>query len=143
LAPTHDEGGTQAMSKATARRLALLAILTLALGGTTIGVAGATNTVEIDSEIVLRESFPAFHGKVKSSNAACTQNRRVKVFKKRRNGGRKLLGKSQTDLNGKWQVIVDPLSSGAYLAVVKKRSEGTAGTIFVCLRDRSQIVVVD
>ena len=40
-------------------------------------------------------------------------------------------------------MIVDPLKSGAYLAVVKQRSEGTAGTIFVCLRDRSQIAVVD
>jgi hypothetical protein len=40
-------------------------------------------------------------------------------------------------------VIVDPLSSGAYLAVVKQREEGTAGTIFVCLRDKSKIVGVD
>ncbi len=131
------------MSTPTTRKLGLAAVLALAFSGATFGVAGATNTVEIDSQIVLRESFPAFHGKVKSSNAACTQDRRVKVFKKKRSGGRKLLGKTQTDLNGKWEVIVDPLSSGAYLAVVKQRSEGTAGTVFVCLRDRSQVAVVD
>ena len=57
------------MSRPTTRKLGLAAVLALAFSGATIGVAGATNTVEIDSQIVLRESFPAFHGKVKSSNA--------------------------------------------------------------------------
>ncbi|HEY8001191.1 MAG TPA: hypothetical protein VID76_04575, partial [Solirubrobacterales bacterium] len=107
------------------------------------GVAGATNTVEIDSAIILRETFPAFHGKVTSSNDACIQDRLVKLFKKKRNGGRKLLGKTHTDLAGKWEIIVDPLSSGVYRAVVKQRAEGTAGTIFVCLRDKSSLAVVD
>ena len=91
----------------------------------------------------MRETFPAFHGKVTSSNAACTQNRLVKLFKKRQNGGRKVLGKTDTDLAGKWQVIVDPLKSGLYRSVVKQREEGTAGTIFVCARDKSQQVFVD
>ena len=40
-------------------------------------------------------------------------------------------------------MIVDPLSSGVYRAVVKQRSEGTAGTIFVCLRDKSSRAIVD
>jgi hypothetical protein len=131
------------MRTSTTRKLALAAVLALALGAVTAGVAGATNTVQIDSTIKLRNSFPAFHGKVTSSNQACAQNRLVKMFKKKRSGGRKLLGKTHTDLNGKWEVIVDPLSSGAYLAVVKQREEGTAGTIFVCLRDKSKIVAVD
>ena len=124
-------------------RLILAAVLALVTSVSAIGVAGATNTVEIDSQIILRESFPAFHGKVKSSNEACTEQRLVKLFKKKRNGGRKLLGETHTNNAGRWQVIVDPLSSGAYRAVVKQRSEGTAGTIFVCLRDKSQIAVVD
>lgn len=131
------------MTKATTARLALASVLALVLSGSAIGVAGATNTVEIDSEIILRETFPAFHGKVTSSNAACTQDRLVKLFKKRRNGGRRLLGTTHTDLAGKWEIIVDPLSSGLYRAVVKQRAEGTAGTIFVCLRDKSQQVFVD
>jgi hypothetical protein len=131
------------MGTSITRKLALAAMLTLALGALTATVAGATNTVQIDSTIKLRNSFPAFHGKVTSSNQACAQDRLVKMFKKKRSGGRKLLGKTHTDLNGKWEVIVDPLSSGAYLAVVKQREEGTAGTIFVCLRDKSKIVGVD
>jgi hypothetical protein len=125
------------------RKLALAAVLALGVSGLASTGAGAGNVVEIDSEIVMRETFPAFHGKVKSSNPACTQDRLVKLFKKRRNGGRKLLGKTRTDLAGKWQVIVDPLSSGLYRSVVKQREEGTAGTIFVCARDKSQRVFVD
>jgi hypothetical protein len=131
------------MRTSTIRNLAIAAAAALALGALTAGVAGATNTVQIESTIKLRQSFPAFHGKVTSPNQACAENRLVKMFKKKRNGGRKLLGKTHTDLNGKWEVLVDPLSSGAYLAVVKQREEGTAGTIFVCLRDKSKLVTVD
>ena len=131
------------MSSTLTRKLAVLAALALGLSALATTGAGAANIVEIDSEIVMRETFPAFHGKVTSSNAACTQNRLVKLFKKRQNGGRKLLGKTNTDLAGKWQVIVDPLKSGLYRSVVKQREEGTAGTIFVCARDKSQQVFVD
>lgn len=131
------------MSSTLTRKLALAAVLTLGVSGLAVTGAGAGNVVEIDSEIVMRETFPAFHGKVRSSNVACTQNRLVKMFKKRRNGGRKLLGKTHTDLAGKWQVIVDPLSSGLYRSVVIQRAEGTAGTVFVCARDKSQRVFVD
>ncbi len=131
------------MSRTLTPKLALTAVLALAVSSLAIAAASATNTVEIDSEIIMRPNFPAFHGKVKSSNEACVQNRLVKLFKKRRSGGRRLLGETHTDSAGKWAVIVDPLSSGAYRAVVKQRAEGTAGTIFVCLRDKSQRAVID
>lgn len=131
------------MSRTLAAKLALTAVLTLALAGLAVTAAPATNTVEINSRIIMRQSFPAFHGKVKSPNDACTQDRRVKLFKLKRNGGRRLLGKTRTNNTGKWKVIVDPLSSGIYRAVVKRRAEGTAGTIFVCLGDTSRRAVVD
>ena len=131
------------MSRPLTPKLALTVVLALGFSSLAITAAPATNTVEIDSEIIMRQTFPAFHGKVKSSNEACVENRLVKLFKKRRNGGRRLLGETHTDGAGKWAVIVDPLSSGVYRAVVKQRAEGTAGTIFVCLRDKSQRAVVD
>ena len=131
------------MARTFTPKLALAALAALAFSGVAITAAPATSTVEIDSEIIMRQTFPAFHGKVKSSNEACVQNRLVKLFKKRRSGGRRLLGETHTDLAGKWAVIVDPLSSGVYRAVVKQREEGTAGTIFVCLRDKSRRAVVD
>ena len=124
-------------------KLALTAVLALAVSALAVTAAPATNTVEINSSVIMRQNFPAFHGKVKSSNEACVQNRLVKLFKKRRNGGRGLLGKTHTNSDGKWKVIVDPLKSGVYRAVVKRRAEGTAGTTFVCLRDSSKRAVVD
>jgi hypothetical protein len=113
----------------------------LALAAT--GPAMATRTVHISSEIKLRNHAPAFHGRIVSDNEACEQSRKVKLFKERRNGDRKLLGITSSDLEGKWQVLIDPLSSGAYFAVAQKRKEGTAGTIFVCDRAKSRFVAVD
>ena len=131
------------MPKTLVPKLALTAVVALAFSGLTISAAPATNTVEIGSRIIMRPNFPAFHGRVKSPNDACVDNRLVKLFKKKRSGGRKLLGKTHTDEVGKWEVIVDPLSSGSYRAVVKQRAEGTAGTIFICRRDKSKRAVID
>jgi hypothetical protein len=107
------------------------------------GPAMATRTVHISSETKIRKHFPAFHGRIVSDNSACEEGRSVKLFKEKRNGGKKLLGTTVSDLEGKWQVLVDPLSSGAYFAVAQRREEGTAGTIFVCDRAKSRIVAVD
>jgi hypothetical protein len=99
-------------------------------------------TVRVDSKITISESPPAFHGKVKADNAACEPNRKVKLFRKQ-SGPDELLGKDTTDSDGKWKVAVHPLSSGAYYAKVRRREEGTAGTIYVCHKDVSRTVVVD
>jgi hypothetical protein len=131
------------MSRTLTPKLALIAVLALAIAGFAATAAPATKTVEIKSRLIMRTSFPPFHGKVKSPNDACVQDRVVKLFKKRRNGGRKLLGKTHTNDEGKWKVLVDPLKSGLYRSVVKRRAEGTAGTIFVCLRDSSKRAFVD
>ena len=131
------------MPKSLTRKLALTAVLALVFSGLAISAAPATNTVEINSRLIMRPNFPAFHGRVKSPNNACEDNRLVKLFKKKPSRDRKLLGKTFTDEEGKWEIIVDPLSSASYRAVVKERSEGTAGTTFVCLRDKSKLAVVD
>jgi hypothetical protein len=126
------------------RRSALMALATAGLVAlVAVPVVAAQQTVHITSEIKLRNNAPAFHGRIVSDNDACEQARSVKLFKERRNGGKKLLGATTSDLEGKWQVLVDPLSSGAYFAVAQKRKEGTAGTVFVCDRAKSRIVAVD
>lgn len=48
------------MRTSTTRNLAIAAGLTLAFGALTAGIAGATNTVQIDSTIKLRKSFRRF-----------------------------------------------------------------------------------
>ena len=123
------------------RRAALIvcAVLTAAVAAVP---ALATNVVKIDSKVTISAHAPAFHGRVKSDNHACETGRKVKLFK-RRHGPDHLLGHDETNHRGRWQVGVNPLSSGAYYAKVTRREEGTAGTIYVCRRDRSRTRVVD
>jgi hypothetical protein len=145
------EGKGTAMKDTAIGRLGIAIALPLAVGATlllAVAIASstsalATNTVRISSKIKLSDGPPAFHGRIKSENKACAQQRRVKLFEKKRNGNRKLLGSTRSNRSGKWTVIVDPLKSGAYLAVAKKRREGTAGTIFVCRRAKSKLATVD
>ena len=122
----------------------VMALACVALGAATIAAvpALATQTVKINSKVTISSKAPAFHGKVKSSNQACEIHRKVKLFKQRP-GADKLLGKDKTNHNGRWVIKVQPLKSGAYYARVTRRSEGTAGTIFVCRGDRSKTIVVD
>jgi hypothetical protein len=122
----------------------LMALACVALGATALVAvpALATQTVKIDSKVTISSHAPAFHGRVKSDNHACETQRRVKLFKQR-HGPDKLLGKDKTNHHGQWEIEVEPLSSGAYYAKVVRRSEGTAGTIFVCRGDHSKTLVVD
>jgi hypothetical protein len=128
------------MERSLVMRTIAATVAVLMLGA---GAALATNTVSIDTVVKIRNHFPAFHGRLIATNDACEQLRTVKLFKERRNGGKKLLGTTTSDLEGKWQVLVDPLASGAYFAVAQRREEGTAGTIFVCERGKSRFAVVD
>ena len=123
------------------RRAALIVCAVLATAIAAVP-ALATNVVKIDSKVTISAHAPAFHGRVKSDNHACETGRKVKLFK-RRHGPDHLLGHDETNHKGRWQVGVNPLSSGAYYAKVTRREEGAAGTIFVCRRDRSRTLVVD
>ena len=127
------------------KSLALIAAATVSLVSCAAALAGGQpgQTVEIDSQVKLRNSSPAFHGKVVSENANCVEQRKVKMFKLKRNGGKKLLGKGRADNAGKWTIPFDKLGSGAYMAVATRVEEGTAGTIYVCLRSKSKVLTVD
>ena len=124
------------------RRVPLILGAAIATAAVAAIPALASNVVRIDSKVRISHRAPAFHGKVRSDNNGCESNRKVKMFR-RQHGPDELLGHDRTDHRGKWKVEVDPLSSGAYYARVKRRAEGAAGTIFVCSRDRSKTVVVD
>jgi hypothetical protein len=121
----------------------IAAFVVIALAAVAFAAAAtAGNVVRIDSKIRLSDQFPAFHGKVISDNHACEVQRTVKM-KRVRSGPDQVLGTDQTNGQGRWFVEVDPLSSGAYYARVKRRAEGAAGTTFVCRPDRSRTLVVD
>jgi hypothetical protein len=129
------------MSKAH-HRVALIAGAALATAAVAAIPALASQVVKIDSKVTISHRAPAFHGHVKSDNSGCESFRKVKLFRQR-HGPDRLLGHDRTSNRGRWEVDVDPLSSGAYYAKVTRRAEGAAGTIFVCRRDRSKTVVVD
>jgi hypothetical protein len=124
------------------RQIAVPLLLALSMLVPGAALAGAGGTVEVKTEVVLKESFPAFHGKVKAKNENCVEDRRVKLYRKRNNSN-KLLGKDRANNDGKWEILVDPLKSGAYFAKAPHVEQGTAGTIYSCERGKSKVAVVD
>ncbi len=125
------------------RRLATLTLGVLSVIAVVSIPSLATQVVRHPSRVTISEKAPAFHGRVKSNAHPCVQQRKVKLFRAKRHGPDKLLGRDHTNNHGRWQVDVNPLKSGAYYAKVSRRSDGTAGTIHICVKDRSRIVPVD
>ena len=123
-------------------RFALAAVSAAVLGiGATAFAQG--ETVEIDTEVIIRNTAPAFHGKVKADNENCVEDRKVKLFKKKNSGGKKLLGTDHAADSGKWKVPFDKVTSGAYFAIAPQVEQGTAGTIYDCLKAKSVVIPVD
>jgi hypothetical protein len=122
------------------RRIVPLVLALLAFAA--VPAARATRVVRIKSTVTISKKAPAFHGRVLSPNGACERGRKVKLFRVR-SGPDKLLGSTHTHKGGTWRIPTDLHGSAAYYAKVARRSEGTAGTIYVCRGDRSGTVTVD
>lgn len=112
-----------------------------AVAGSAAGLAIAGGS--IPTELKMRNSPPAFHGKVKSDVAQCEPDRRVKLFKQRRDGSRRVLGRTDSDMRGKWLIEVDPLRSGAYIAKAKQHLVELDGITLLCQPDFGRVIVVD
>jgi hypothetical protein len=110
--------------------LALAVGAALALMVPVIAAAGQPGqTVELKSTITINPYGSA--GKVSSSNANCTEDRRVVVKEK----GYGKIGSTTTSSTGSWKAEPDykgnvPLK---VWAEVKPVTQGTAGTIYKCL----------
>lgn len=109
---------------------------TIALGGI---APAAAQDMPFESKIKIGNGPPAFHGKVKSDSPECIVNRKVRVFRVRE-GDDKLLGKDRTDMDGKWEVLVN-LKGGAYYAKVNEYARETPQLL--CLSDRTKRVLAD
>lgn len=110
---------------ATSATVAALALM-LALGA-----AVATRTVTIASHLSIKGKGLTFSGSVGASNAACRAARRVSLYRT----PSLLLGSVTTKHSGGWKLTVSGsagITLGRFYAKVKARSEGTAGTIYVC-----------
>jgi hypothetical protein len=114
-----------------------LRVMALAASALTIAsvvgltAADATKTVRVASRISIAHRGLLFSGKVGSARGACVGGRQVTLF--RTNGN--VLGSATTASSGRWQIAAQGsagITLGHFFAKVKRRSEGTAGTIYVC-----------
>lgn len=108
---------------------------------TAMGPATATaspgEAARAGTKISISSSVPAFHGKVRSGRAICTNDRRVELLRKRPGRDPRALGSDRSSGSGRWEIPVGRLRSGAYFAKVAPK--GRAG----CSGGRSETVIVD
>jgi hypothetical protein len=109
-------------------RVIVVAVSVLPLGVT---AAEATKIVKIASHISIKSTGLTFSGKVTSPRAPCVTGRKVTLY--RTNGN--VLGSATTGPSGRWKITAlgsAGITLGRFYAKVKRRSDGTAGTIYVC-----------
>jgi hypothetical protein len=119
--------------------VAVAVISALALAAT----AAATRTLRIASHISIKSKALTFSGHVTSPNAACEASRHVTLYRKFSDGTHQALGSTTTGPSGKWKVTASGsagISLSHFYATVRRRSEGTAGTIYVCKAARSRTI---
>ena len=125
---------------------ALLAAGTLLAAGALATIASAGDVATFDTRLIMRETAPAFHGKVKSDSDDCVAGRKVKLLRRTRPGRpTRLLGTDVTNNRGRWEVTEPDeftLKSGIYFSRVTKEIVNTPVPT-VCAKDRSRKVVVD
>lgn len=113
-------------------------VLVVALGLASAQAAGR-RTVRIPSHIRIAGNGLRFHGRVTSPNHACVESRTVTLY--RTNGD--VLGTTHTNNRGRWHIEAEGsagISQGHFYAIVKRESQGTAGTIYVCKAARSRTI---
>ena len=128
----------------TRSRMMLAALAVLALSGATLAFAGVSE--EVPTRLTMANRPPAFHGKVRTDVPDCESDRRVKVFyvanPKRGFGGGELVGRTNSDFDGRWFAEVSPLIDGGYYAKVKQHIVNVNGVLVRCLPDFARGVVV-
>jgi hypothetical protein len=127
------------------RVLALLVLPAAALA-TVAAIATAGDVASFETNVTISERAPAFHGKVRSDSEDCTQDRKVKLLRRKRAGRpSRVLDTDRTEDNGRW-AITEPddftLKSGIYFARAPKAILDTPVPV-ICAKDRSRKVVVD
>ena len=104
-----------------------------------------TRTVKIPSRVTIASTGTVMHGHVKSPNHACVDGRKVKVKRVISGGKDQVMGTATTNAQGRWRLRLSGfagISLARFYARVRRRAEGTAGTIYVCRPDRSREVMI-
>jgi hypothetical protein len=123
------------------------ALLTIAAASLWLaaGPAAATRTIKVPSRVSIHSNSLRFSGKVSVPQAyePCREDRKVVLFKVVSGGPDQAVGRDTTDGQGAWTITPQGsagISLAHFYAKVKQRSDGTAGTIYVCQAARSQTV---
>lgn len=128
---------TRKTTRGTLRWVAAMTISgAIALGA---AVPASAGDMPYESKIRLKNSFPAFHGLVKSDGSACIANREVRLFREQ-DGEDNKIGKTRTDSEGKWEILKEP-KSGVFYAKVNEY--GNEELELLCLSDTSKKIVID
>ena len=118
------------------------AALTLAIGS-----AAATVMIKVPTKVTIKSDELEFSGKVtaKPGDKPCTQQRRVVLFKVVKGGPDQAVGQDTTGNDGRWEITPQGsagISLAHFYARAKKRSDGAAGTIHICLAAKSKTIGV-
>jgi hypothetical protein len=120
----------------------VLSTVALALAAVVVLVAPATAGTTYKTSISMSSKFPAFHGKLHSPYAYCTQNRKVKVYREKLNGKDVLLASDLRDSDGSWEApIGNKLTSGSYYSSVAAKHSAEVGV--TCKAAKSKVTTVD
>lgn len=95
--------------------------------------AAATRTVHINSSVTLGATLTT--GQVSAANAACKPDRKVVVKYRDKSGKSHVFGRGTTNDKGRYTITPGATPGQLpfiFTATVKRSSEGTAGTIYVC-----------
>jgi hypothetical protein len=125
------------------RLAAVVAVVAVAALATLAAQVWGSHLVKINSKVSIAEHNLTFHGKVRSPNHGCVEGRKVKLKRHISAGHDQTMGSSTTDSTGRWSVHLSGFAGvtlNHFYAHVKRRSEGAAGTIFVCRGDRSRAI---
>ena len=121
------------------RRALLAAAVSPLLLAAALATADATRTVMISSHITIKSRGLTFSGNVTSSKAPCRRERKVTLYRT----PSLVLGSTTTGSRGHWKITASGsagITLGHFYAKAKRRSEGTAGTIYVCKAATSRTI---
>jgi hypothetical protein len=131
----------------TSKKLAALVTATAVAALTVALVAApatATRTIKVPSQISIAGKSLKFSGKVTAGKyEPCVQQRKVILYKVVTGGPDQAVGETSTSLKGNWTITPQGsagISLARFYAKVRKVSEGTAGTIYVCQAARSKTI---
>jgi hypothetical protein len=120
-------------------------VASLALGSAVAVAAivpASAQDMPVETTLKLRNSAPAFHGKVKADSDVCVAGRKVRLFKVRK-GEDKLLGKDRANGKGRWVIPKEPKSGVFYAKVKEVQAGGEESPVVLCLKAKSNKVAID